>query len=670
MSSIADDRWGRAVAFIRRPEAIACALVVLGILVAAIRAIATHSLPIGDNALFVIRSRDVFSTAHFPLLGTASSASIGAGTGLNHPGPLLFDLLAIPVSLFGATAGIAIGVSLVNICSVIGVSIIGYRIRGRVGSLLATAAAAVATWTLGSAILVEPWNPHVLILPCLLMLIAAAGVAGGDITLVPVLIVVASLCMQTHLSYFILVPVICAAAVAGAFLVWRRRLARSGDDRGAVVRRLRKTAVVGCVTLIVLWLQPLWDLISNGRDGNLYKLLTNDNGDEPTIGARLGLRLITSVIGLPSGWGRTAFITAIPDTGYEPDGITVRPESVAGLAVSIGILVLVCVALFALARRSWNRNDFRAVAVAGMFGVALAACVITFIVMPFGPLGLRPHQMRWLWALGPFMLFAASVNLADDLAADPEAHIEANPRRIRVAQPVLLTAIAVLAMLNLPAYTQGAGPNSETAAIPVAVDLSDQVETADIAGDVVFDPTGSRFAEPYSPAVLAALHDNGQSWFVTDEYLIRQFGESRRSRGDEELRLTVVEGIAALLPPSDTERIAFVTPLSAIEVDDLLQGEQELIASIEQTGVLLTPEGESLVSSGRYLVSLDTLIDAPANASFLVESGTVAQLVADDALLIPDGLVPLYEGVTALRRRVGTDTVAVFVSPRAAIESQ
>jgi hypothetical protein len=73
-------------------------LAVLPVVVATVRAAARGWLPVGDNAYFAIRARDVL-TEHHPLLGTWTSASVSAGTDFNNPGPLLFDLLAIPAKL-------------------------------------------------------------------------------------------------------------------------------------------------------------------------------------------------------------------------------------------------------------------------------------------------------------------------------------------------------------------------------------------------------------------------------------------------------------------------------------------------------------------------------------------------------------------------------------------
>jgi len=90
--------------------ALAVALPAIPIIVAVVRAISQRWIPIGDQALLEIRARDVL-TAHHPLLGTASSAALSGenGVALNHPGPLMFDVLTLPVRVFGGGAGKAGG---------------------------------------------------------------------------------------------------------------------------------------------------------------------------------------------------------------------------------------------------------------------------------------------------------------------------------------------------------------------------------------------------------------------------------------------------------------------------------------------------------------------------------------------------------------------------------
>ncbi|MFZ4811712.1 MAG: hypothetical protein ACOYL9_10240, partial [Ilumatobacteraceae bacterium] len=179
-------------------ELLAVVIALIPIAVAIARRSGGRWIPLGDNALIELRSRDVFTLRHFPLLGTWSSASLTAGTNLNHPGPLLFDLLAIPVRVFGGGTGVALGVGLINAVSVVGVAIVGHRVAGRTGALASLAIATMLCYTLGSGMLTDPWNPHVLILPFLFVVLCGWAVASGHMTLLPWMLIAGSLCLQTH----------------------------------------------------------------------------------------------------------------------------------------------------------------------------------------------------------------------------------------------------------------------------------------------------------------------------------------------------------------------------------------------------------------------------------------------------------------------------------------
>ena len=69
------------------------AVVCLPIVWAAVRAAAGGWAPIGDDAYFTVRSRDVVTT-HHPLLGAWSSGSLDLRTPINNLGPTQLDLLA------------------------------------------------------------------------------------------------------------------------------------------------------------------------------------------------------------------------------------------------------------------------------------------------------------------------------------------------------------------------------------------------------------------------------------------------------------------------------------------------------------------------------------------------------------------------------------------------
>src|SRR5215213_10358922 len=95
-------------------------LVCLPIMWAALRAAAGNWVPIGDDAYFTVRSRDVL-TSHHPLLGAWSSGSLDLTTPINNLGPLQLDLLA-PFTRWTPMGGTAIGVAVVNIAAVVAIA--------------------------------------------------------------------------------------------------------------------------------------------------------------------------------------------------------------------------------------------------------------------------------------------------------------------------------------------------------------------------------------------------------------------------------------------------------------------------------------------------------------------------------------------------------------------
>ena len=253
-------RWLRRIdAFV----AVAIALAVLPIIVAVVRAIADGWIPLGDQALLQIRAHDVL-TSHHPLLGTASSAALNRSdvVPLNHPGPLMFDVLALPVRVFGG-AGVAIGVGLINMAATATGVVFAWRRAGRAGAALAALACAGLGWAAGSESLYDPYNPTAAMLPCLACLFLAWCAVDLDSTALLWLIGVSSFAVQLNNSYLLfltpLVVVVCAVYVARSW----------SGDRG----KLRAVGLRGVVVFVVLWSQPLLEQLLHGGDGNLARMV-------------------------------------------------------------------------------------------------------------------------------------------------------------------------------------------------------------------------------------------------------------------------------------------------------------------------------------------------------------------------------------------------------------
>ena len=513
---------------------------------------------IGDNALIELRGRDVL-TSHHPWLGTWSSASISSGIDVNHPGPLLFEVVALPVRLFGGPAGIALAIAALQICVVWLVGWVAARTGGATAAVVAQLITALLVWTLGSELLYDPWQPNVLVLPFWLFAVSVWAVTADEVALLPLAVGVGSFAMQTHLGYLFIVPILVAFALTTAVLRRRGRgPGRFGD--------LRRPVTLSVVVLAVLWAQPLWEQLFGPGRGNISRIVvagTVGGSDfvpvesTPT-GISVGLRVLGSVLALPPWWGRPGFDSTIPPSTWIDDG-SERVLDAPGLrtlgpsVIGLVILVVVIALAWRRVRRLGNRQleaGFQTLAVAG------AVAMVTTIVTPIDILGLSPHKVRWLWVIGAFatylLVMAVIAGLGDAL------------RHRALVGLAALSLVVVVA--TVPTYVNRSGPvyfrETYASITDLREQLDDFLEQDGALSAVEFDAEGIGFAEPYTAPVMAELLRNGVEVEVADRTLARQLGPDRLL-GDERvgtatLPLVFVRaGEAAAIVPPGAERIAF-----------------------------------------------------------------------------------------------------------------
>jgi CDP-diglyceride synthetase len=543
------------------------------IALSAVRGIRSGYEVIGDNALIELRGRDVLTGDH-PWLGTWSSASISSGIDVNHPGPLLFELVAGPVRVLGGAAGIAVAIALAQIVVVWLVGWVTARTGGATAAIVAQTITAGLVWTLGSELLYDPWQPNVLVLPFWLFMCAVWSVTADVVVMLPLAVGVGSFVMQTHLGYLFIVPIL--LAFAAIMVVWRRRAAGPGrfDD-------LRRPVVLSVGVAAVLWAQPLWEQLFGPGRGNIGRVVVAGTvgGDDfvpvessPT-GVTTGLRVLGSVLALPPWWGRPGFDSSIPPSTWidGPDGRVLDAPGLRTLAPSvIGLVILVVVV--ALAWRRVRRVGSRPIE-AGFHVLAVVAAVatVTVIITPVDILGLSPHKVRWLWVIGAF----ATYLLVMAVVAGLDEH--RRPRVLLASAAVALVAVVA----TVPTFVNRSGPVYFRATYASITDIRSQLDAFVAAGDapeaVAFDAEGIGFAEPYTAPVMAELLRAGVDVSVEDRTLARQLGPRRLldSAGDDADPLPLVfvrAGEAAVDIPAGAERIAFHdgdrSPFSLDDVTD------------------------------------------------------------------------------------------------------
>lgn len=651
-ATIAEDRRAATPAGRAVPTAwIAIAAAVLPIVIAAARTLRRGYVALGDDSLILIRIRDV-GTANNPRLGTWSSASLVSGTPMNHPGPLLFDVLALPVRVLGGPVGLVVGVSALNAACVIGAILAARRIAGDLGAALVGVAAGGIAWSMGSELLIDVWQPHVLILPFLCFLVVIWGTATGHLRFLPLALGIGSLLVQTHLSYAYVVPVLLLIAIGAAASDLRR--ARREDEHGwpTTRRRARRVGMTAAVVLVLAWIQPLLEQFTSPGDGNVTRLLTSAGGEQVNLGPRLGVRVVAAVVTLPPWWTRWGFDGAVPTSVLTDRSGQLEP--VAGSLPNFGLSlasVVVLLGLLAVARVVARRRSDR---VAGrllvVIGVAVMVPLVAALVTPVGLLGLSSHQMRWLWPISAMVMVALALVAV---------------RARRQERGVLLGCLALAILLggaNVPTSVRPHGPTADRDATEPTQALTAQLGALEGRGTLLFEPKSLSFGEPWSGPVLADLQRRRVPFVVDDEGFVRQLGEARRNNGRARERFFILDGPLASTVPPGAERVAFVPGLTEDEKAELTDLNDKVATIAEEKGLRLT-------GAGRQASAVGTLGVAPAKLErggdgvALVASGWPASGIRR-GLVVTDGpdedVLRRYAELEYARIRL---TVAVFVSP-------
>ncbi len=506
----------------------ATVIVVIPIVTAVLRALRNDWFPIGDNALLFIRTGDVL-TEHHPYLGSWTSASLSVGENMNNPGAM-YDWLISPFAhLLPPGPAAAVGVGTLNVITVALLSSAAHRIGGWAFQRWVLLFTAILAWAMGSEMLFDIWQANALILPFLLLLVLAIGVAAGDDGLLPGAAAVTSLLLQTHISYaYIFVFVVLGV---GAVRLWQRsRIDSSGWPRpvGWVF------AVVG-----VLWSLSLWEQIFGPGKGNMSRLLGNASGGDFSLGMSNAAKIVADLGVRPPFWGRSSYTTTVEITKITdgPNGPTLDLPGLmpTGLAV-LGIVVLS--AALVLLTRNAHRAERHLEASAGVVAtVVLLGSVVALSRLTIGAVGISPHHVRWAWPMMTFVHLVLAV-----LAVSAWRRTESTERALSGAIGV---AALVATMWNVPFLAQPSGPTADIANMATMRRIEPQLDALAAHQPVLYDVSTLRVFEPYSSTMMMWMQERDIEFRVDDEGMIRQLGEGRRADGAEATTVFQLQGAEA-----------------------------------------------------------------------------------------------------------------------------
>jgi hypothetical protein len=642
----------------RRPPDLlwVAAIVVIGVTILAqgVRAIWIGWLPTGDDGYWSIMARSVFS-AHPPLLGSSSSGGVVTGTGFHHLGPLGFYLLAPFVTVLGGV-GAAVGTSLINATAAVLAPVAVRRSVGARAGWIAAVGGAALAFTMGSELLVDPWNPHLAVLPLWCALCCTWAVLAGGVWWGAAGVFFASLALQTHLSF---VPV---TAIAGLVLVvgtvWGCAHVDSPEDAPRWRRWAPLLAVVaaGLAANLVVLIQQFF----GAGPGNLTNALSSGPGQEMPVGLDAGARTVSQAFD-PSNW--------LPGSWFPQ---VIRPSELASPWVVVAVFaVLVVLEVLAVRRRST-----RAVPALGLVLVLVVVSVWVAAGLGFRIFGVPMTLARWAWPVALLTVAVAvdaAVGLwlgrtAEDATTDDPAAPQSAPQ---AASPWLrwtgLAVVAVICAGTMVPRDEGSGAKERFRA-PIT-ELLDQLDdqVAELGRPYIsinFQP----LAAEATVAIMDDLDERGVGFAIDDPVALRQAGASHAPDGTE-TSTVVLRGGAAVLEetPSGFRTVARVMPLSTQDQEwflaarnglderlgafiDRVESDPELRARVQpsdEARLDLAATGWALVLCGEYRelptgsVDLERAVITDADRARLCE---LDGRLADGAVAVDLGPPPGSDG--------------------------
>ncbi len=461
--------------------------------------------PSGHAATLLARASDVGTKDH-PLLGMVTSLGEG-GIGGAHPGPLLQDVLAPFVRVFGLQNGALVGGVVVGlVCWTVTVWA-AWRAGGRIPAICAWVAGGLVLEIAALGAVWEANNVSITLLAIFAAIMASWAASTGTWRAWWWAVGLGSLCAQAYLPHMLVVlgPVLWSGlSVAGA-----ARSAAEPDER----QRARTAVRLGWVVAAVAWAQPLIDVVVN-RGGNVRALIEQVPNGAPTVGP----------IGAPEA---IAWILTVPPRWVELTGSFAQTGDASGfLGGSLLVGGTVATALGVLwwrTRRSTpaNERQLRIVAALVLVGAALNA---TMLPKEF----LRTFQLGWLIVVSLFLWFTVAVSLAFAV----RDRIPAEQRRRWAPRTTLLGlcgAAAVLVVLGLEAPRAIAEVKGRPYTIDAMIDplVDGVVEDTPRGEQVLVLGLDSKFNEAVTDTVIANLIVRGLDVAVEPGTLGLNYGRRR-----------------------------------------------------------------------------------------------------------------------------------------------
>jgi len=561
--------------------------------------------PSGDWGLLAMRIEDVGHAT--PLLGPYSRF------GWNHPGPLLYWILAVPYHLLGWSArSMLASTALINAIALGGTVALAWR-RGRLPlAALTTLALSILTHTMGPELLRDPWNPYITVLPVALFVTLCWSGADGDRWAWPAAIAVGSFIVQSHIGYAV---IIFGVAGTSVLLAWQNRKSVALLP----VDRRHRRVLLGITTFVTLacWLPVLFDQFF--RSGNISAIVSYflTSSDRPA--------------GIHDALAQAAANLPLPDVGWLGALRVVGSDgAVEGgnlLSLLLPVTIYAGALAVALAVRARSAVRFQILTGVAVVCGVLATSRIT------GPM--FGYLIEWWWVLACLWWLSIVWSITNAVVCWPRT-----PVPVRRLLPVALVAICLVGGFRTSRTTAQAAdlavaPEASNSLLlhdllpPLIGTLGSMPEVHAVRVETINSTWGTM-----SDGVRYAITHAGDQVVVDPQYGFK-FGEQRSAdRVQADAVVWVVHG--------DAVRIWAALPnVRTIAIWDPLPTEQRAAYFLEEA--LLQ---EQLVAAGR-----PDLATALTNGGGGVDSGSIGLEGVDQDLV---------RRVEAIRRK--GDPIGLFLS--------